>query len=185
MRGFACPACGHLQTIAELTDADSNLPRCASCGAPTRIIVDGVRTIAHPGSTPLGAETVFTGSGTLDLEAPESEGGAIDTVVRAALVVRGAGVRNGRVPLTGSRTTIGRASADILVEDPALSSSHFEIEAIGDNYFLHDLESSNGTILNERRIRSAELAHGDVIRAGATTFTFTLLVTIRTEDPSD
>jgi len=186
MDGFSCPKCSHWHTVADLTDLDHDPALCVACGATIEPLVDGVRTIAYPESKDSGAETVLTGSGTLDLDASEeAEAAAIETVVQAALVVRGTHARNGRVVLAGARTSVGRSTANIVVADPAMSATHFEVEVRGDDYFVHDLESSNGTFLNERSVRAAELSSGDVIRAGGTTFAFTLVEMIRADIPSE
>ena len=53
--------------------------------------------------------------------------------------------------------TLGRTGAcDIELADKSISRKHAEIVKDGDDYFLIDLKSGNGTYLNGKRIRSVE-----------------------------
>ena len=76
------------------------------------------------------------------------------------------------IPLFGEKTTFGRKGAQVNLPDPAMSSPHFELTRAAGAYFLRDLDSASGTFLNDRRIKSCELAVGDIIRAGTTRLTF-------------
>ncbi|MEO2002092.1 MAG: FHA domain-containing protein, partial [Pirellulales bacterium] len=62
---------------------------------------------------------------------------------------------------------IGREKGnEITVEDHEASRRHAEIRKHDDTYFLADLDSSNGTFLNNCRISEAELKSGDRIQIG-------------------
>jgi pSer/pThr/pTyr-binding forkhead associated (FHA) protein len=68
---------------------------------------------------------------------------------------------------------VGRGeSAEVRVQDDALSRSHFVIVYDGDNFALVDLQSSNGTWVDGRRIRTHKLATNARIRAGGSHFHF-------------
>jgi len=54
-------------------------------------------------------------------------------------------------------------------KDPYFSRLHFMVEVNPPNCRLLDLKSHNGTLVNGRRVESAELHDGDLIRAGTTT----------------
>jgi hypothetical protein len=69
-------------------------------------------------------------------------------------------------------TVVGREDASITIDDPTLSGRHFAIEEQGHEFFLRDLESTNGTFLNGHAVRSAKLESGDRIRAGETSLLF-------------
>ena len=71
-----------------------------------------------------------------------------------------------------AKTSFGRRQADVVLEDPAVSSLHFQIEAFGKEFFLRDLESRNGTLLNGTKVRYSQLLPGDQITAGKTSMTF-------------
>ena len=70
--------------------------------------------------------------------------------------------------LSGAVRTVGRATgADFIVDAPLVSRVHCRIVALPDgNLEVRDLESTNGTFVNGRRIDSARLASGDKIRIG-------------------
>jgi len=61
---------------------------------------------------------------------------------------------------------IGRESGNIVIKNPAVSSKHARIE-VGDNaYFLFDLNSTNGTYVNDQPITKHELQDGDIVTIG-------------------
>ena len=75
----------------------------------------------------------------------------------------------------GESLRVGRGDAcDLSVIDPILSREHFELTQEGGQYLLRDLRSRNGTRLNDRVLAPsqpfAEVQHGDLIKAGCTTF---------------
>jgi len=74
-----------------------------------------------------------------------------------------------RIPLTKRVTSLGRSrERDIVVADPNVSRQHCEIRHVGYDYFLIDLDSTNGVSVNGRPVTRHALANGDVITMGAT-----------------
>jgi pSer/pThr/pTyr-binding forkhead associated (FHA) protein len=57
----------------------------------------------------------------------------------------------------------------IIIDNQAVSGHHAIIEAEGDQLFVEDLKSLNGTYLNGRRINRAELFNKDVVLIGVHT----------------
>ncbi len=76
-----------------------------------------------------------------------------------------------RVPLVG-KIRLGRDTAnDIVLDDKLVSRRHAVIQKIGEEYFLEDLGSTNGTLVNGQRIppRSyVRLALKDTVLIGRT-----------------
>jgi sigma-B regulation protein RsbU (phosphoserine phosphatase) len=71
--------------------------------------------------------------------------------------------------LEGDRITLGRSSAAELCfpDDTGLSRQHLAFEREGEGWFLHDLNSKNGTILNGAKLAArAALTSGDRVTAG-------------------
>src|SRR4051794_33370537 len=68
------------------------------------------------------------------------------------------------------KISIGRAPNNTLsLGDDArrVSSHHAEIIRRGDHYVLHDLGSTNGTMINGRRVIASEIHQDDLIEFGA------------------
>lgn len=64
-------------------------------------------------------------------------------------------------------TTIGRKAVnDIQIDNLAVSGSHAKVLALGNDCFLEDLESTNGTYVNGDRVTKYVLKHGDKIMIG-------------------
>jgi serine protease Do len=76
-----------------------------------------------------------------------------------------------RIPVDGE-LSIGRTDADIRVDDHEVSRRHALIRPVAGGLEVVDAGSSNGTLVNERRIDgSRSLGNGDVIRVGNTELT--------------
>lgn len=59
---------------------------------------------------------------------------------------------------------IGRVeTADLRIDDPRVSREHAVVLREGNTFLVHDLGSTNGTILNGRRVREAPLSDGDIL----------------------
>ncbi|MGB9802604.1 FHA domain-containing protein, partial [Desulfofundulus sp.] len=84
------------------------------------------------------------------------------------------GLEKGMTFYLGERITLGRGEHnDLVVPDPFSSQEHAVIFLRGDQYWVQDLASLNGTYLNEVRLdRPAVLADGDRLRIGSVTFQF-------------
>ncbi len=77
--------------------------------------------------------------------------------------------------LTNNYMTIGRGShADIIISDKTVSRKHCLIEVNETDVVVIDLESSNGTYVNNVKINKAHLNPGDKIRIGSTLLKFEL-----------
>jgi HD-GYP domain-containing protein (c-di-GMP phosphodiesterase class II) len=70
---------------------------------------------------------------------------------------------------SGQSITLGRLKGcDVVVDDEAASRRHCTITGREDLCVVADLQSANGTFVNERRIATSELHKGDKIRIGST-----------------
>ena len=96
---------------------------------------------------------------------------------RAVLVICNGGFEGMRHELSKGETIIGRnPTTDITLLDESISREHAIVsldEATG-VFTLEDLQSTNGSKVNGKRVRSAELTHGDEIEIGHTNFKFLL-----------
>jgi pSer/pThr/pTyr-binding forkhead associated (FHA) protein len=96
---------------------------------------------------------------------------------RGVLVICNGGFEGMEYALTSDETLIGRnPTTDITLLDENISREHAIVlldEETG-AYTIEDLQSSNGTKVNGKRIRSTELADTDEIEIGNTRFRFLL-----------
>jgi len=74
----------------------------------------------------------------------------------------------GRYPVEkGKSLTIGRRKDnDIVIENLAVSGRHAKIDSVGDAFVLVDLQSKNGSFVNERLVNSHWLKNGDIVSIG-------------------
>lgn len=88
------------------------------------------------------------------------------------VIHEGAGLGRDHVLGVGS-CVLGRdPSSDFVLDDDLASRRHARVVGRGGAWILEDLGSTNGTLLNGRRTRSARLADGDAIRIGTTVLRF-------------
>jgi pSer/pThr/pTyr-binding forkhead associated (FHA) protein len=75
-----------------------------------------------------------------------------------------------------AETQIGKGPRnDIVIADPAVSTSHAVIKNHNGDYIISDIGSRNGTLINGNKISEPhKLNHGDVIGMGVTKLTFRL-----------
>lgn len=63
--------------------------------------------------------------------------------------------------------TIGRSlSTDIQIDNLAVSKRHARIKKHKNQYTVEDLNSTNGTFLNDKKIEKAIIKHSDIINIG-------------------
>lgn len=188
-----CKKCGH-ETDLTRTDPDSGGWHCPNCGAEAKLESAEIQPPPHepadtvfqpalmmesimdeleaspPGSEPRSASE--PGTETLETDPSALPSPYLQLDVEAYLLTLGATPGKERRPLVRAKTTLGRRQADVVLEDQAVSSLHFQIEAFGKEFFLRDLESRNGTLLNGTKVRYSQLLPGDQITAGKTSMTF-------------
>ena len=94
----------------------------------------------------------------------------------AALLTFESGPFAGRiVALPNQMVTVGRApDNDIVVGDPATSGHHGRIEQRNGFFWISDLGSTNGTMVNGEPVIEKQLTEGDMIAIGQNTMRFTL-----------
>lgn len=139
---------------------------CTACGHRNR---DDARFCSNCGSS-------LEGETTLSLSPVEVEDEAIEEAAfsqhdlqagQALLVVK-------RGPNAGSTflvvkdvTTAGRhPESDVFLDDVTVSRRHSEIRRRGDEFFVHDVGSLNGTYVNRERVDETKLASGDEVQIG-------------------
>jgi pSer/pThr/pTyr-binding forkhead associated (FHA) protein len=76
-------------------------------------------------------------------------------------------------PFLSGSVTIGRkAENTISIDNLAVSGYHARIDKTGPDFILTDLQSTNGTYVNDKRVMSRKLRHGDNVIVGKHTLLF-------------
>jgi hypothetical protein len=107
-------------------------------------------------------------------------GNPTDTQVRRATATLE--LNGEKLPLAPPGIVIGRGNdADLRIDDPGISRKHIEIRVTepqdltdAPRITVHDLGSTNGVLVNGRRVEQATLADGATIRIGNTTMSLHL-----------
>ncbi|MDP3170213.1 MAG: FHA domain-containing protein [Polaromonas sp.] len=71
------------------------------------------------------------------------------------------------VQLTKDRTSLGRRPYnDIVIDNLAVSGEHAVLQMSGNDVFVEDLNSTNGTYLNGKAVKKQQLNNGDTVEIG-------------------
>jgi Inner membrane component of T3SS, cytoplasmic domain len=163
-----CSSCGahHSLPDAQLVGHARVQFRCGKCGTNTMIEVAQNPDATHvlspmPGFARSAGAPRLAGNGndeasTLHLPAGKT----------IALSVIGGPARGLVYSIQKPRVVMGRADADIVINDKEISRWHCAIEIKDDIIRLRDLESTNGTFFADERVRVAELKHLSEFRIG-------------------
>lgn len=91
----------------------------------------------------------------------------------AVLIYKDSGGRYVDFQLPHRTITIGRSEvADVAIHDDWISRLHCEISRRAGEFIIRDLDSRNGTFVNESRVKETTLRVGDKIRVGHTLIAF-------------
>jgi diguanylate cyclase (GGDEF)-like protein len=78
-----------------------------------------------------------------------------------------------RFRLTGPALVIGRSpDANVVVDSDTVSRLHARVEREDNGFVVVDLQSTNGTFINDRPVSAQRLANGDLVRIGDSIFKF-------------
>lgn len=79
-----------------------------------------------------------------------------------------------RSALGKDRMVLGRASeTDIPIKHTSISREHAAFTKVGDDWFIEDLGSSNGSLLNKAKLtEKTKLAEKDIVKCGKARMTF-------------
>jgi FHA domain/zinc-ribbon domain len=141
---------------------------CPECGYAN---ADGANYCQRCGAYLAGADVSSTPTASFRIgDTGELEEINLEEVVSrgAAIVIRAGGGRAGEsFALGDNRMTVGRRpDSDVFLDDVTVSRDHAVIVRRGDDYYLDDCGSLNGTYVNRQRIGSHHLADGDELQIG-------------------
>jgi len=140
---------------------------CAKCGKTTLVEIaqnpDATQVLSPlpDFARSAGAPRLARGGATEDVSLRLPAGKAIALTVLA-------GPAKGLVySVQKPRVVMGRADADIIINDKEISRWHCALEIKDEVIRLRDLESTNGTFFEDERVRVAELKHLSEFRIGS------------------
>ena len=83
------------------------------------------------------------------------------------LVVSLDGVVIKEVQITKDKTSLGRRPYnDIVIDNLAVSGEHAVLQLVGNDVFIEDLNSTNGTYINGKAVKKQLLQHNDTVEIG-------------------
>ncbi len=131
------------------------------------------------GAAPIAAlgDTTMHDGHTRKLPATETPTSFDDFVQQwqGSLVIVAGGPEGTDYPLDTARITLGRGpGVDLAFEDDSMSAEHAAVEFANGGFRLRDLNSTNGTWMNDVEVMSADLKNGDRVRLGEHVFQFVL-----------
>jgi pSer/pThr/pTyr-binding forkhead associated (FHA) protein len=153
-----CTECGFLN--------DEGANYCQRCGA---LLPHTESAGATAGGDPITATYRIDEAG----ELVPVEMGAV-TANGPALVIRAGGGRVGEsFPIEGERMSVGRRpECEVFLDDVTVSRDHALLIKRGEQWYLDDCGSLNGTYVNRSRIESHRLEEGDEVQIGKYKLTF-------------
>ena len=94
----------------------------------------------------------------------------------AYLIIKHGENRGKDFKIVKDETTIGREPEnDIVIPNPTVSRFHAKITRSEDKYFIEDLGSANGTMVNGIRVTKELLHDGDIVQLGDVVLVFKCL----------
>ncbi len=92
---------------------------------------------------------------------------------RVRLVGRSGPLQGQEIGLRDSRLVLGRsAECDVFIDEASVSSEHARLSRDSGGWRVVNLLSTNGTFVNGKRVSSAPLTDGDILRLGRMEFIF-------------
>ncbi len=141
---------------------------CPFCGTPVGQVGPSAPHAMMPGVP----QPVETGEKTMALNLDELNANTRRTVV-GWIVAQNGNHRGEDFRIYDGKNILGTAAdCDIVITDPFLSAKHCTIRHENGNFQVTDLDSMNGTFVNQKRCSKSDLIDNDTIRLGRTEFKF-------------
>jgi len=158
-----CPGCMAALNVDDESYKEKVLLQCPDClfvflARPGEEAAEGDR----PGAETPGDATLLTSD-----FAPQSDAREFQWNVPGASITIIEGDNQGiHRKLKEEKLVVGRKGSDLVLEDKAVSRAHCELSKRTDGWWVKDLGSTNGTLVNGKKVEEARLHHLDEIRVG-------------------
>ena len=76
--------------------------------------------------------------------------------------------------LTSDAMTVGRVGANIVIDEPSVSTKHAQFVKQGERWKVVDLMSTSGTYVNGKKTQASFLSSGDALRFGRVELRFVI-----------
>ena len=120
--------------------------------------------------------TRFSNSICLQLPGSPTTGGMLVKIYPASPLDR-------PIELNTTATIIGREESNgLCINEDSISRRHAEIAFDGQNYWVKDLDSTNGTFVNEARVCYSMLNSGERVRFGNHIYKFITLDCVKSKE---
>jgi pSer/pThr/pTyr-binding forkhead associated (FHA) protein/tetratricopeptide (TPR) repeat protein len=183
-QGPMTPILGNSEVL-NLADVSSEPPP-EEAAAPASEAADFDLNLAVSGGEPISGAT---DSGPIVAEVPEISGDLLEIVdddaktrisspdkVKGKLTFQAEAANVTELEIGDDPITIGRGKeCEVVLNTKKASRKHAMIRRVGARFVIQDLESANGTFVNGRKIREADLSGDDAIRIGNIEFSFRAL----------
>ncbi len=132
-----------------------------------------------PAASGIPAAAADVGGDTMIMGGPSAQPPAsagTDDGTQAELKIEGGPDTGHTYRLGANALRVGRSpDNELILRDPATSGHHARLERRGALFFIVDLGSTNGTLVNGEPVQEKELKHGDRITIGQNAVSFNLL----------
>lgn len=183
-RAASAPRAGKQQFAAPQQQHPAAMPQ-----QPTpRAVAPDPLAVADPAAAPIPVPQTVSRDALAGMGGAAATGAAVGLGAAAGIASNMASTRAPQRPLaqlvdvvsgeshsiTSAQVTIGRerSVSDIALRDPNVSRRHAQLTFTGSDWSIEDLNSTNGTLVNNRRITRCPLRNGDLLTFGLSTFEF-------------
>ena len=169
-----CSKCGHVFQVGQETlgqEERVDVP-CPACKTPNSVPNPKLVTLSIDRTRKKVPQVVSQIS-------PEGRLLLIPAQMELSLKVLQGEEKGTTYPVSKPRFLIGRSNGDVNLKDGMISRVHCALEISAEGIVLKDLESTNGTMVDDQKITTATLTDGSTFRVGD--HVLQLVVTTRKE----
>ena len=146
--------------------------RCSNCGGPISIENPSLGAVTIPPEDVPGLLAQMAGDPAADTAktaarlAEQPDASMLPGYRYALAVIRGVAAGS-VIPLVLPHVTLGREGTDVVLDDDEASRRHTELIVQGESALIRDLGSTNGTFVDDKRVKEHVLFNQSEFRIGS------------------